>query len=233
MKILNCIIVEDNEIDQLMLTHLAKQYSFLNVVGVFSSAEEFLESNENVDLAFLDIDLPGSNGIELRKSIMHIPACIFVSSHPEFAVDSFEVDALDFISKPLKKERFEASMRKVQDYFSMKEKLDFYDLTFGNKTLNIREGHQVIQINIDEVHYLEALKDYTQLITDSRKYFVLKSIGQILKEEYFGDFIRVHKSFAVPKRFITKKTSSEIMVNNRFPLPVGRAFKANLDFFDA
>ena len=232
MKTIRCCIVEDNEIDQLMLTHFVKQFPFLDLVGVFSSAEAFSSKEENVDLLFLDVDLPGSSGIELRKMMMHIPACIFVSSHPEFALESFEVDALDFISKPLKKERFESSMNRLTDYFRMREKSQHYDVMMGNRILHIKEGHDVVQLDIEEIKYLEALKDYTRLITQAKKYYVLKSIGNLLQDKNFDNFIRIHKSYAVPKHLITKKSSTEITLENQKNLPVGRAYKENLSFFD-
>jgi len=232
MRKLRCFAVEDNELDGLMLQHVLKQYDCFELVGLVNSPEKAFPLPEKIDVLFLDIDLPGMNGIEFRKKMMDIPACVFISSHPEFALESFEVDAIDFISKPLKKERFDSTASRLVDYFSMKEKSNFYDMMLGNKSLNIKEGHDIIQLNIDDIKYLEALKDYTRLITHQRKYYILKSLGQLLKENSFGHFIRIHKSYAVPKHLITKKTSTDVTVENNWNLPLGRAYKNNLSFFD-
>lgn len=233
MKKIRCIIVEDQEIDRLMLQHLVKQQDILELVAAVDSAENVKALiNDTVDLLFLDIDLPDCSGIEMRKMYQHVPACIFISSHPEYAVETFELDTLDFISKPLKKERFDYSVNKLADFFSMKEKSEYFDILTGSQFLNIKEGHETVQIKISDIIYLEALKDYTRLITAQKKHCVLSSIGQILKDRHFSTFVRIHKSYAVPKHLITRKNSYEVMIShNNISLPIGRAFKDNLNFF--
>lgn len=233
MKKIRCIIVEDQEIDRLMLQHLVKQQDILELVAAVDSAENAKALiNDTVDLLFLDIDLPDCSGIEMRKMYQHVPACIFISSHPEYAVETFELDTLDFISKPLKKERFDYSVNKLADFFSMKEKSEYFDILTGSQFLNIKEGHETVQIKISDIIYLEALKDYTRLITAQKKHCVLSSIGQILKDRHFSTFVRIHKSYAVPKHLITRKNSYEVMLShNNISLPIGRAFKDNLNFF--
>lgn len=233
MKKIRCIIVEDQEIDRLMLQHLVKQQDILELVAAVDSAENAKALiNDTVDLLFLDIDLPDCSGIEMRKIYQHVPACIFISSHPEYAVETFELDTLDFISKPLKKERFDYSVNKLADFFSMKEKSEYFDILTGSQFLNIKEGHETVQIKISDIIYLEGLKDYTRLITAQKKHCVLSSIGQILKDRHFSTFVRIHKSYAVPKHLITRKNSYEVMIShNNISLPIGRAFKENLNFF--
>lgn len=233
MKKIRCIIVEDQEIDRLILQHLVKQQDILELVAAVDSAENAKALiNDTVDLLFLDIDLPDCSGIEMRKMYQHVPACIFISSHPEYAVETFELDTLDFISKPLKKERFDYSVNKLADFFSMKEKSEYFDILTGSQFLNIKEGHETVQIKISDIIYLEALKDYTRLITAQKKHCVLSSIGQILKDRHFSTFVRIHKSYAVPKHLITRKNSYEVMISHHnISLPIGRAFKENLNFF--
>ena len=210
-------MIEDVEVDRLMLQHLIKQQTILELIAAVDSAENAkLFLDDSIDLLFLDIDLPAKSGIEIRKNYPKIPACIFVSSHPEYAIETFELDTLDFISKPLKKERFDYSVHKLIDFFSMKEKSEYFDILSGSQFLKIKEGHNVVQIKISDIIYLEALKDYTRLITAQKKHCVLSSIGQILKENHFCNFVRIHKSYAVPKHLITKKTvmkSSSIVIS--------------------
>jgi DNA-binding LytR/AlgR family response regulator len=234
MKRLKCIIIEDEELDRLMLQHLTKQYDDLEIVAYFHNAESAMEHlSSDIDLLFLDIDLPGMSGIEFRKKALNIPACIFISSHPEYAIETFEMDTLDFISKPLKKERFEYSINKLRDYFNMREKSEYFDIITGTKHLKIKEGHNITQLKISDIIYLEALKDYTRIITSNKKHCVLSSLGHILKEDHFSNFIRIHKSYAIPKHMITGKNSYEVMINNNIKLPIGRAYKENLNFFEA
>lgn len=234
MKKIRCIVIEDKELDRLMLQHLIKQENILELVAAVESADyakPFLD--DTIDLLFLDIDLPEKSGIKIRKMYPKIPACIFVSSHSEYAIETFELDTLDFISKPLKKERFDYSIHKLIDFFSMKEKSEYFDILSGSQFLKIKEGHNVVQIKISDIIYLEALKDYTRLITAQKKHCVLSSIGQILKENHFSNFVRIHKSYAVAKHLITRKSSYEVIINSDINLPIGRAYKENLNFFDS
>ena len=100
MENLNCIIVDDNEIDRLTVLSFAKRFPNLTIIGCFADSTEALVAIENnkIDILFLDIDMPGLSGVELRKKANQVPACIFITSHPEFAVESFELETLDFIS---------------------------------------------------------------------------------------------------------------------------------------
>ncbi len=217
-----------------MLQHLIRQHSILEIVAAADSvlnAKPLIDSS--IDLLFLDIDLPEMSGMEIRKTYNKIPACIFISSHPEYAIDAFELDAIDFISKPLKKQRFDYAINKLTDFFTLREKSEYFDILTGSQFLKIREGHNITQIKISDVLYLEALKDYTRLVTNQKKHCVLSSLGQILKGEHFSNFIRIHKSYAVPKHLITKKNSYEVIINGDINLPVGRAYKENLSFFDS
>jgi len=230
---IKCIIVEDEELDRLVLQQQLKKYPQISVEGIFASSESaILAINSETDLLILDIDLPGMNGIELRKLSKNVPACIFISSHPEYAIDTFELDTLDFISKPLKSARFEYAMQKLSDFFEMKEKSESFDTMIGENTVKIKDGSEVFQIMISDILYFEALKDYTRIITSDKKHCILDSIGNLLQKEHFSNFVRIHRSFAVPKHHIRKKTSHDVEIVQKIKLPIGRAFKANLDFFN-
>ena len=231
MENLNCIIVDDNEIDRLTVLSFAKRFPNLNILGTFSDSTEALNAIENhkIDILFLDIDMPGLSGVELRKKANQVPVCIFITSHPEFAVESFELETLDFIVKPLKFERFEHTMRRIIDFFEIKNKANLFESSIGGDVIYIKEGHEQIKLKLHEILYLEALKDYTLIITQQRIHCVLSTIGSLLKEASFQSFIRIHRSFAVQKQYINKINTNEIILNNDFAIPIGRSFRNNLD----
>lgn len=232
MTNLNCIIVDDDEIDRLTVLSFAKRFPNLTIFGVFRDSAEALIAIENnpVDILFLDIDMPGLSGVEIRKKAKEVSACVFITSHPEFAVESFELDTLDFIVKPLKFERFEQTMRRITDFFEIKNKANLFESSIGGDVIYIKEGHEQIKVKLHEILYLEALKDYTLLITAQKRHCVLSSIGLLLKEVSFQSFIRVHRSFAVQKQFIQKINSQEITINDNISIPIGRSYKDNLNF---
>ena len=230
MKI-NCIIVDDDEIDRLTVLSYAKKFPILNIIGAYSCAEDALQaiSENTIDVLFLDIDLPGLSGVELRKRASDIPVCIFITSHPEFAVESFELDTLDFIIKPIKLDRFENAMKRVEEFMEIKQKADLFESSIGGDIIYIKEGHEQTKVKLHDIFYIEALKDYSLIITSQKRHCVLSSIGNLLKEVDFQSFIRVHRSFAVQKQFVQKINMHEIILNNEVIIPVGRSFKENLN----
>ena len=232
MENLNCIIVDDNEIDRLTVLSYAKRFPNLSILGAFEDSAEALVAIENnkIDILFLDIDMPGLSGVELRKKANQVPACIFITSHPEFAVESFELETLDFIVKPLKLDRFEQTVRRITDFFDIKNKATLFESSIGGDVIYIKEGHEQTKVKLHEILYLEALKDYTLIITPQKRHCVLSSIGTLLKENHFQSFIRIHRSFAVQKQFIQKINTQEIILNNNISIPIGRSYKDNLNF---
>lgn len=227
----SCIIIDDDEIDRLTVVSFAKKFPILDILGVFESADEALPfiEEQKVDILFLDIDMPGLNGIEFRKKAMEIPVCIFITAHPEHAVESFEIETLDFIVKPLKLDRFTQTMSRVEEFMEIKLKALLFEASIGGDTIYIKEGHEQTKVKLHEILYLEALKDYTLVITEKKRHCVLSSIGNLLKEDHFQSFIRIHRSFAVQKQFIHKMNSTEIILNNNISIPVGRSYKENLN----
>ena len=232
MKTFNCIIIDDDEIDRLTVVSFAKRFPLLTIKGVFENAEDallFLEK-EKIDILFLDIDMPSLDGLDFRKKNMEIPVCIYITAHPEHAVESFELDTLDFIVKPIKIDRFTQTVSKIEDYMELKLKAQLFEASIGGDVIFIKEGHAETKVKLHDIVYLEALKDYTKIVTSNKRHCVLTSIGNLLKEPYFQSFIRTHRSFAVQKQYIEKKMTNEILLHNGKVIPIGRSYKENLNF---
>lgn len=225
-----CIIVDDNELDRLTVLSFVRRYPFIQIDGVFESAVGALAAAEKIppDILLLDIDMPRINGLDLRRQLEHIPACIFITAHPEYAVESFEAAALDFLVKPLNSERFEKAMSRLERFLEIHQKAALLDHTVDDDTLFIKDGHNHIKLQLNEIIYLEALKDYTGIVTQQKKHCVLSPLGNLLKEKSFQTFIRIHRSYAVQKQFIKKITPKEVMAGNML-LPIGRSYKEALD----
>lgn len=227
MKKWNCIIVDDQDVDRLTVVSFAKRFEHLNIIGAYASAEEAMEvlGKTKVDILFLDIDMPGSNGVALRKKAMEVPVCIFITGHAEYAVESFELETLDFIVKPLRFERFQRAMQRVDQFLEIKEKANLFELSFGENVIFIKEGSEKSKVNLFDILYLEALKDYTLLVTPQKKHCVWSNLGSLLKQSPFQTFVRIHRSFAIQKPFVKKIMAQEIVLTNNTSLPVGRSYK--------
>lgn len=232
-KTYNCIIVDDDEIDRLTVVSYAKRFPELNIIGVFPDAQQALPllEKQQADILFLDIDMPGLNGLDFRKKTMNVPVCIYITAHPEHAVESFELDTLDFIVKPIKFDRFTQTMQRIEDYMELKLKANLFESSIGGDTIYIKEGHEQTKVRLHDILYLEALKDYTKIVTTGKRHCVLSSIGTLLKEDHFRSFVRIHRSYAVQKQFIEKIGTQEIVLKNDMAIPIGRSYKENLAQF--
>jgi two-component system, LytTR family, response regulator len=230
IKKISCIVVDDDEIDRLTALSFLGDYPFIEIAGHYYSPVEALAAaaKNQPDLLLLDIDMPGMNGLELRRQLLQVPTCIFMTAYPDYAVDGFELAALDFLVKPFSAERFGKTMQRLKDYMDICYRAELLNHTLGADTIFIKDGHNQVKLQLHEIIYLEALKNYTGIITSSRKYAVLTPMGNLIKEKPFVNFIRVHRSYAVQKHFIKKISPAEVLVNNII-LPVGRMYKEALN----
>lgn len=231
MAVYNCIIIDDDEIDRLTVVSFAKKFPSLHIAGVFADARQALPvlEKQDIQILFLDIDMPEWSGIDFRKKAAHIPACIFITAHPEHAVESFELDTLDFIVKPLKLDRFSQTVARIEDYLELKHKAQLFEASIGGDTVYIKEGHEQTKVKLHDILYLEALKDYTKIVTPHKRHCVLSSIGTLLKEDNFHSFVRIHRSYAVQKQYIKKILTNEVQLNNDVLIPIGRSYKNTLN----
>ena len=230
MKYFNCIIIDDDEIDLLMVIAFVKRFPQFNLIGAFQNGEEAIHllESEKIDILFLDIDMPTISGFDVRKKAIEVPVCVYITAHPEHAAESFEFETLDFIVKPLKFERFKATVSRIEEFLEIKHKANLFESSIGGDVIYIKEGHEQTKVKLHNILYLEALKDYTLIVTEEKRHCVLNSIGNLLKEEHFHSFIRIHRSFAVQKQFIQSVNSQEIKLKNNVVVPIGRSYKDNL-----
>jgi DNA-binding LytR/AlgR family response regulator len=208
----------------------AKQYDFLDIVGVYDSAEAALAETEALQPHVLlsDIDMENMSGLELRKRLMNIDACIFITAYPEFAVESFDMAALDFLVKPINAQRFDMAMQRLQTYLEAKHKSQLYDHSLNGDTIFLKDGHEQVKITPYEILYLEALRNYTGIVTGKKKYCILTPLSKLLSDKAFGNFVRVHRSYAVQKHFINKVTHQEVWLSN-FKIPLGRNYRNDVE----
>ncbi|MBK8599618.1 MAG: response regulator transcription factor [Flavobacterium sp.] len=186
------------------------------------------KDDSKIDVFFLDIEMPEESGLELRKKAAEVPVCIFITAHPEHAVESFELDTLDFIVKPLKLDRFSQTIKRIEEFMEIKHKALLFESSIGGDTIYIKEGHEQTKVKLHDILYLEALKDYTLIVTSQKRHCVLSSIGNLLKEDHFQSFIRTHRSFAVQKQYIKKILTNDVLLNNDVLIPIGRSHKESL-----
>ena len=166
------LAIDDSLLDSLALNEYAKAFDFLESCGTFSNALEGFEAQQYLkpDLVFLDIEMPGVSGIDLLRKIREqVPMAVFITSHPEFALDGFELSALDYVLKPLTEARFATTARRIAEYWEMKQKSEAYEVLFEKDMLTIKEGYHQIRLAQRDIVYLEAMQDYTKIVTPKKK----------------------------------------------------------------
>ena len=125
-------------------------------------------------------------------------------------------------------DRFTETVKRISEFMEIREKASLYEASLGGDVIYIKEGHDQVKVKLHEILYLEALKDYTLLVTEKKRHCVLSNLGSLLNNAHFNSFIRVHRSFAVQKNFIDKISVNEIVLNNNVSIPLGRTYKDDL-----
>jgi len=226
---ITCMVLDDDKIDRLTVMAFLQRYPHLDCIGSYASAEAAIAAvrEHQPEVMFLDVDMPGLTGLQVREQLLHIPVCIFITAFPEYALDAFELSALDFLVKPYTSQRFEQTIRRLDEYIGLCRRSDQLSHTLGADVIFIKEGYDKKKIRLDEVLYLEAYNKYTCIVTTDRKYTVLTPLNGLLSENAFRSFVRIHRSFAVQKNFVTRIGTADVDVQGK-TLPVGRTYKDTL-----
>src|SRR6218665_1209836 len=225
------LIVDDNEFDGIMVSTMASQYTQLEECGCYNNPLEAVEAIKILrpDLIFLDIEMPDASGLDLLKSVRTIvPMAVYITSYPEFALEGFELSALDYILKPLTEERFAQTVKRVSEYWEMKTKSLAYDISVEQETITIKQGHDQMKLQLKDIIYLEAMNDYTKLVLDNKQYITLVNLSRFLEQLPPSHFIRVHRSYAVAIPKIKKSVNHEVYVGNDIQLPVSKSYRKDL-----
>ena len=222
MSKIKCLLVDD-EIPALKI--LEKYASMIDQLEVVASCHNALKAfdilkDKKVDLLFIDINMPVITGIDFIKALKYPPSIIFTTAYREYAIDSYEMDVLDYLLKPFGFDRF---LKGVDKYRSRHE-------TTAENHSPIEE-HVFFKVNrtnhkliLNEILYLESLKDYTQIHTKSRRLTVRGNLSTSMQNLPKNKFIRIHRSFAVAISNIESYNQIEILVNN-IKLPLGMAYR--------
>ena len=219
---LNCLIVEDEPLAQNVLKNYIPAHPALQLVGICNDAMEaqVVLHEQEIDLIFLDINLPMLSGINFLKTLSTKPMVIFTTAYPEFAVEGFELDAVDYLLKPFSLERFLKAVNKaLQSKRSgqpMEEK--------GDEFISLRADKKVFRVFIPDILHLEAMGDYVRVTTGNNSYLVNDSLRDLLSELPPQQFIRVHKSYAVARNKISFLEGNYIRVGDR-DIPIGATYR--------
>ncbi len=224
---LRCIIVDDEPMARALLKDYCQKVEFLQVEKEFTNAiaaGSYL-AQHSIDLIFLDIKMPELSGLSFLRTLRNPPKVIFTTAFAEYAVDGFELDAIDYLLKPFDFARFFKAVNKAHAQHSQE------DLpTEEPSHLLVKEGREWIKLLIDNIVYIKGQKDYVMFYTSTRKIMSLMNMKDIEKELSARGFLRIHQSYIVNTKAISSLSTDKVLLQNE-RLPVSASYKQQVKLF--
>jgi DNA-binding LytR/AlgR family response regulator len=225
---MKCIIIDDEPLARTGLQNILKGISSVEVLESFSNAidaNEFLKANM-VDVMFLDIEMASLNGLEFAKSLIYKPLIIFITAYPQYALDSYELDAIDYLVKPLRTERLLRAINKAENYLKLlqHDKEEPETASVEDDYVFIKSDRRFVKIFFKEILFIEGLKDYVIIQTETKKVLTAMNIKTIHAQLPEKNFTRVSKSFIVNADHIISVDAHSIYIKEE-EIPIGANFK--------
>jgi len=219
---MNCIAIDDEPLALQLITQYCEKVPFLQLKKVFTNPDEatvFLHQN-SIDLIFLDIQMPDINGLQFYKNIStsNKPQVIFTTAFKDYAVDGFNVDAVDYLLKPFEFDRFLKAVYKAKEYM---EFLSSQDLQMSS--IFIKANYEMMKINLKDIDLIEALDDYIKIYIKPSPILTLMTLKGIQEKLPSKEFIRIHRSYIIPLAKVEKFSKSKVFVAGK-ELPIGTSY---------
>jgi DNA-binding LytR/AlgR family response regulator len=232
---MNCLIVDDEPLAQDIIENYILKVPFLTLQAKCPSAFAAMEAFQkyDVDLIFLDIHMPQVNGIDFMNSLERKPMVIFTTGFPEYAIESYELNAIDYLLKPISFNRFLKAVNKAFELFNLRKKEVIAGLTplqpkvqsVTENFLLVKADYQTIRVDLNAIIYIEGLKDYVKIYTNTSKPIVtLNTLKNLAEKLPASDFIRIHKSYIVSVSRIQFISRGRIIIGEK-TIPLGENYK--------
>jgi DNA-binding LytR/AlgR family response regulator len=231
--LIKCIIIEDEPLAQDVIKNYLQKSGRFDLVGTYRNAPEAKEAidKEEIDLIFLDIQLPGMTGLNFLRSLSNPPLVVFTTSYPEYALESYEFNVIDYLLKPISYERFCKTIDKIIDG-------KIFKTTAGEKKpvgrdyIFIRSNSKFFRVNFSEIIYIEGMKDYLKIHTHEHVIVTHQTMGEMENILPSGQFIRIHKSYIASTSRIKSVFGNSVDMGKAM-LPIGLNHKEKLMSFIA
>ena len=223
---IKCIIIDDEPLARKGLIEYIADVDFLQLAGEYDTALKaagMLNKGE-IQLLFLDIQMPKITGLEFFKTLQQPPPVIFTTAYPQYALDGFEVNALDYLVKPISFERFLKAAMKAREYYEVRDKNSEESITPTSDYFFIKADNKLVKLFFEDVLFAEALQNYVVIHTKDKKYITYLTFKAV--EDYLpaDRFIRTHKSYIVAASKIDSIEANDIRIGQHH-IPIGRTLK--------
>lgn len=232
---MKCIAIDDEPRALEILNNFICKIDFLELVGKFRSpldAMDFLLQNE-IDLVFLDINMPDVTGTELVKILSQKPMIIFTTAYSEYAIESYELDAIDYLLKPFGFDRFLKSVIKAKELFKVKSRFEnkhTVNLSPTEENIQLKSGSETFHVKIDDIKYIEGLGNYVNVYLTEKKIVTYTSLRDILEKLPERKFIRIHKSYIISVNHIKSFEIHQVKLDNK-TIPIGKNYRKDFITF--
>ncbi|MDO6738150.1 LytTR family DNA-binding domain-containing protein [Wenyingzhuangia sp. 2_MG-2023] len=226
---MRCIIIDDEPLALELLEDFISKISFLELIASCSNGFEATSvlQEHQVDLIFTDIEMPNFSGIDILKSIDQKPLFIFTTAYSHYAIEGFNLNAVDYLVKPIPFHRFLQAATRANDLFKLKkEKITIPEPTKkSSHFIFVKSEYENLKINLEDIKYIESLKDYIKIYTDKPKpILTLSSLKSFEEKLGNSDFIRVHKSYIVSLNHIYSVQRNRVIIDDKW-IPIGLNYK--------
>jgi len=223
---MNCIAVDDEPLALDVIEAHVKRHPELNLIARCNNAAEASEvlKTRKVDLMFLDIKMPEISGLSFVKSLENKPLFMFTTAYPDYAVEGFELDAIDYLVKPIPYDRFAKGVDKAKEYYSIKHNADVAETDLENEYIFVKANQKLIKVAYNDIYYVEAFADYVKIFLEDKKIVTLQTMKNMEKKLPSDMFSRVHRSFIVNRNLVDSFSTSICEVNS-VKIPIGKNYK--------
>ncbi len=221
---ISCVAVDDEPLALVVLQEYISRTPALELKKSFTdgfAAMEYLKEHEP-QLMFLDIRMPQLTGIQLVKSLPKPPLVIFTTAYSNYAVDGFNLDAIDFLLKPFEYDRFLKAVNKATEYLNYRERPFSESVEF----IFVKSEYQILKINLDDIRFIEGMDDYVKIFVKDKMVLTNMPMKDIIRKLPASKFVRVHRSFIVPLRRIESVRNKRIKIEEKL-IPVGDSYAEN------
>lgn len=223
---ISCVLVDDEPIALQYMEHFVQKMTALECKGSFTNALEalkFIQANK-IELAFLDIQMPQLTGVELAGFIHGNTGIIFTTAYPDYAVEGFNLNAIDYLLKPIAFERFQQAVQKAEQKLRASNTTD--DMVQKDFIL-VKVDYKWVKVLFREILYIEGLKEYVKIVTKERSFVTLESMKNLEFALSNEGFIRTHKSFIINVNYITAWYGNTIEIGS-VDIPIGATYKVEV-----
>lgn len=232
----SCLVVDDNEIERDAIVMHLNKIPALKIIAVCNDGVEAagILSSQQIDIVFSDIDMPELSGTALLKTLKNKPLFIFISSYSQYAAESFDLDAMDFVVKPATFERLLKAANKAIEYIELKKLLHKEPLTSVNQVNNdedyffFKETKGITKLKYNDVIYIESMGDFSKIYTGIDKHIVLVGLKNLEKQLPSNSFSRVHKQYIININHIETISAHEVHLSYNLIVPISAINRQDL-----